>query len=270
MKSENRYREKVWKYLQGDMSSEENRQFEEELLRNQELAYIFEEEQAIFHSLGKTEVIELRKQLHEIISGQKPDRNFSGRYYFRKEWMIAAASFAALLLVSLILLFFTRSHPSQDKELSAETDITDTNQSGIGFSETSLNTSIYYRSGEMLMVNDTNDGQDLGRLLLALVCEENPMLENRITLTYRTENIEIIAPRIGQEFHAGNKVRFVWNISVPEQLSLQILNNRAVTVFEKEMHSSMFELSRPLNQGIYYWRFKTKSSVVYNGKFIIR
>jgi hypothetical protein len=272
MKSESKYRERVWKYLQADISTEEKLRFEDELLMNPRLLDLYKEELNIYESLRKSNVIELRKQLQHIISNFPSNGSRLHHLMKYRKWFYAAASVAAILFISLIILLFTGVNRPQIQELVTNTQTQDSN---IIDSETDLpelreNPGIYYRSIPIRDVEDTAHFKDFQSLLLTISCEENPMLENRITLTYRNDGFEILSPKIGQEFKVGEKIPFDCRTGLTENLTIQILNNRAVTMFNETFKGHTFVLGEPLSIGLYYWRLKAGDTVLYNGKYYIK
>jgi hypothetical protein len=250
MRSEKENIEKVWTYLQGDMTDEQCRRFEEELKVNPTLAACYEEACNIIRSLKKNNVTELRRQLALISAGHNE------------------VSAAATLFLCLLLYFITdhRHGPS----FSGMTG----HEGFMGYdtlhqpADEGDDNAMYYRGDNT--GNASGAQLSLPETVIAILNEENPMLEKRVSLTHFNGDVVIVTPKIGSEFLNGGDITFKWKTAVRRHFLIQVLNNRGRTVFEKDTYNTGLRMHTPLPPGIYYWKLRTEKETLFCGKFFIK
>jgi hypothetical protein len=268
MRSEKKNIEKVWTYLQGDMSDEQCRRFEEEMKVNPSLAACYEEACDIIRSLKKSNVTELRRQLALIASQYGRETGHNRGTFFVRPWAAAAMAAAATLCLCLVLYFMTGLRNGRPT-----TGLTGHEQF-MGYdtlrqlADEGDDNTVYYRGDNM--GNATGARLQPPGETVAILNEENPMLEKRVSLTHFNGDLEIIAPKIGTSFNGDDDILFEWKTSKWKHFSLQVLNNRCQTVFERDTYITRVRLTTPLSPGIYYWRLRTEKEMLFSGKFFVR
>ena len=95
----------------------------------------------------------------------------------------------------------------------------------------------------------------------------SPELEGMIGVHYRSSDIEVAFPTVGERIHG--KVAFKWAWSEKEKVILKIVNNKGKEVVYAETNENAYKFSGTLDRGLYYWRLETANELLYVGKFIV-
>lgn len=98
----------------------------------------------------------------------------------------------------------------------------------------------------------------------------NPNLESMIGSKFRSSTVQVLSPRNYQAY--GRDVVFSWEEYKRKPLTLKILNNRNVTIFQYNLaeNESRFEFNKKLNPGLYYWKLECRHDLLFVGNFYIR
>ncbi len=268
MRSEKKNIEKVWTYLQGDMREEQCRRFEEEMKVNPSLAACYEEACDIIRSLKKSNVTELRRQLDLIAIQHGRESGHSRSAFLVRPWAAAAMAAAATLCLCLVLYFMTGlRHGRPTAGLTGHEGFMGYDTLRQPADEGDDNTA-YYRGDNIGNISGAQ--LKLPGETLAVLNEENPMLEKRVSLTHFNGDLEIVAPKIGTAFTGDDDILFEWKTAKWKHFNLQVLNNRCRTVFERDTYTTRVRLTTPLPPGIYYWRLRTEKETLFSGKFFVR
>ena len=282
MKNKTKYIEYVWKFLEGELSGEELKIFKDELKTNHELNRVCEEQSAIFKALQKTETIELRKQLSNIVQEPKAPYNVRTSFNSRMLLYLAAASVVIILSLGYVILNFivndNRSNVDSNKQIAGndiQDEIVEENQiSADGY--------IYDPSNDQN--NDSNlqfypvigyfdtatDKKTIYDELLAVVYQENPMLESLLDLTYRSDLIDLYLPEPEQSYTFDDTIVFYWKPDVDTSLYLTISNNRSIEIFYTKLKGKHLVFNQKLSPGLYYWKINTDRENLFNGKIVIK
>lgn len=105
--------------------------------------------------------------------------------------------------------------------------------------------------------------------ILAAHFEPNPMLENFIGRTYRSEiRIEIAGPASGDTIHGP--LVFAWKKSDPAiRIAINILNNRNTLIWEGDTIEEQLQYNGVLAPGLYYWIIKSGDTRLDVRKFYV-
>jgi hypothetical protein len=95
----------------------------------------------------------------------------------------------------------------------------------------------------------------------------SPELEDLIGVHYRSSDIEVESPTVGERIHG--KVAFKWAWGEKEKLILKIVNNKGKEIHFAQINENGYEFSGTLDRGLYYWRLETGAELLYVGKFIV-
>jgi hypothetical protein len=95
----------------------------------------------------------------------------------------------------------------------------------------------------------------------------SPELEGMIGVHYRSSDIEVESPTVGERIHG--KVAFKWAWGEKEKVILKIVNNKGKEVVFAQTNENGYEFSGTLDRGLYYWRLETANELLYVGKFIV-
>ena len=95
----------------------------------------------------------------------------------------------------------------------------------------------------------------------------SPELEGMIGVHYRSSDIDVESPTVGERIHG--KVTFKWAWGEKEKVILKIVNNKGKEVVYAETNENGYEFSGALDRGLYYWRLETANELLYVGKFIV-
>ena len=106
-----------------------------------------------------------------------------------------------------------------------------------------------------------------GKSLLSDNYAVSPELEGLIGVHYRSSDIEVESPTVGERIHG--KVAFKWTWGEKEKVILRIVNNKGKEVFLAQTNENGYQFSGTLDRGLYYWRLETTDELVYVGKFLV-
>lgn len=95
----------------------------------------------------------------------------------------------------------------------------------------------------------------------------SPELEGMIGIHYRSSDIEVELPTVGEKIHG--KVAFKWVWGEKEKVILRIVNNKGKEVVFAQTNEHGYEFSGTLDRGLYYWRLETANELLYVGKFFV-
>jgi hypothetical protein len=250
------------------MTGDERHRFEEEMKVNPSLAAFYDDACSIIHSLSKTTVTELRQQLIQISSQRQEDNGCRMNTFFYNRWTVAAVSAAATLFVCLVLYFLLENpHGAAFRQQTGAEGFMagDTLRQ---LADDSHASTVYYRGDNA--GNTTGTPQHITESVTAILNEENPMMEKRVSLTHYNGGVEIISPKIDQVLSTDDDIIFEWKTTGGKHFYIQVFNNRAQPVFEKNMYTTRFRMNTPLSPGIYYWKLRTENETLFSGKFFIR
>jgi hypothetical protein len=95
----------------------------------------------------------------------------------------------------------------------------------------------------------------------------NPVFENELKNTFRSNDLTNVAPSINAEFKTGEVINFQWNSS-NDSLLVVILNNQGKElVAQKSLSSYTYKCTKP---GLYYWQLQSETEALFTGKFKVK
>ena len=106
-----------------------------------------------------------------------------------------------------------------------------------------------------------------GKGLLSDNYAVSPELEGLIGVHYRSNDIEVESPTLGERIHG--KVTFKWARGEEEKVILKIVNNKGKEVVVARTNENGYQFSGTLERGLYYWRLETADELLYVGKFFV-
>lgn len=108
--------------------------------------------------------------------------------------------------------------------------------------------------------------------LLAACFKPIEFLESMVGVTMRSGSVILVAPKARVNLTRGDSLLFQWRVSRKPNVSLQVLNNRGLTVFsESTLEGDSFVLgTSEFHEGLYYWKFMDNDNLVTVGKMSIR
>ncbi len=95
----------------------------------------------------------------------------------------------------------------------------------------------------------------------------SPELEGLIGVHYRSSDIGVESPTVGERIHG--KIAFKWAWGEKEKVILKIVNNKGKEVVFAQTNENGYEFSGTLDRGLYYWRLETANELLYVGKFFV-
>ncbi len=98
----------------------------------------------------------------------------------------------------------------------------------------------------------------------------NPNLEAMIDGKFRSIAVQVISPRNYESY--GRNIVFSWKNFKKKPLTLKILNNRSLTLFQYDLPAgeSRFDFKEELKPGLYYWKLECRQDLLYVGNFYVR
>lgn len=93
----------------------------------------------------------------------------------------------------------------------------------------------------------------------------NTELENYVNYPMRSSMVSTVQPEIGSVL--SGSIVFEIDTRQRERLSLKILNNEQVVVFQDDLSAQPFLMEQDLTPGLYYWSVENEQEIIYWGKF---
>ena len=109
------------------------------------------------------------------------------------------------------------------------------------------------------------------RAMLATNYNPYPPFESLVGEITRSGFFKLLYPKTGESFKIGNEIAFSWDSDLSHNLTLEITNNKGLTVYRSaELTSKTLKVgSSKLIPGLYYFKFLENDEMVYFGKFSI-
>jgi hypothetical protein len=239
-------------YLLGNLSDEDETEFEEHLLHCESCREKCLQQEKILQSMEYS------------LSKGTEHASIIPRLKKATPWMILGRVAAAIILLSgLALIFFQIAHRSihpktvhipLPNEAKQDTDIT-FNGEQIKASESD--------SRQINKKKDSKGETDV----LAQVFETMPVFENAVHSTFRGSGVEVIHPADSSVYLTGETIIFNWRNDSKPEATLIIRNNRGgVMATETASPPIGYILHDP---GLYYWQLMWKDEAVFTGKLLI-
>ena len=269
------------KFVSNEISEEEKQSLNSMLSSNPELREEFELWKQIDRSLKKTDTIDLRNQLAEIVSSNYKDKKTaeSWRTILKNKYSIAAV--IILIVVSAYSLYHitnrqnlnvltkndTISNPDKNiKNLNNTYYTSDTSENEVKAIKIPTSEKTSGNEQEELATQDKEDVTNNN--LLAMNYTESSYFESYIGDT-RSINFEIIIPDHAARFKKGDEIVFNWNTIAKDNIYLIILNNKEEEVYNNIIDNIPFTISKSLTPGLYYWKVETEDDLLHFDKFYV-
>jgi len=97
----------------------------------------------------------------------------------------------------------------------------------------------------------------------------NPSLENMTGGHLRSSGSEVLSPKNGTIFKAGEPIHFAWSAKLDITHTLKIVSNTNQLVCLYKVKNDAFDFQEPLAPGLYYWKLESTNELIYVGKFYI-
>ena len=282
MKTKTKYIDYVWKFLEGELSGEELKIFKDELKTNYELNRVYQEQSEIFKALQKTETIELRKQLSNIVQEPKAPYNVRSSFNSRMLLYLAAASVVIILSLGYIILNYIANDNRSSADFNKQIVSNEMQSEIVEEDQLSKDSYVYNPSNDqnndsnlqfypaISYFDTTTDVKYIYDELLAVVYQENPMLESLLDLNYRSDLIDLYLPEPEQSYTFDDTIVFYWKPEVDTSLYLTIINNRSIEIFYTKLKGKHLVFNQKLSPGLYYWKINTDRENLFNGKIVIK
>jgi len=272
----------VWKYLEGELSGEAMKIFEDDLKTDPELNQIYLSQKEIYEALEKTETIELRKQLSGIMTSDAVEspKRLPGNSY-RMMWYLAAASVVIIFCLGYIIIKLSVNGEDPGIKQTERMAAQQKNDSNLRPEKEKLNDhnevkNLAADASEYYFQKDTNGlfdhaqgSEEIYQELLAILYQENPMLEGMIDMNYRSELINLYLPEPNRVFRLGDEVVFYWKPEIQTKIFLTITNNRSIIVFQALLKGRQLIIDQSFSPGLYYWKINTEQENLFYGKFSV-
>ena len=264
------------------MSGEELKIFKDELKTNYELNRVYQEQSEIFKALQKTETIELRKQLSNIVQEPKAPYNVRSSFNSRMLLYLAAASVVIILSLGYIILNYIANDNRSSADFNKQIVSNEMQSEIVEEDQLSKDSYVYNPSNDqnndsnlqfypaISYFDTTTDVKYIYDELLAVVYQENPMLESLLDLNYRSDLIDLYLPEPEQSYTFDDTIVFYWKPEVDTSLYLTIINNRSIEIFYTKLKGKHLVFNQKLSPGLYYWKINTDRENLFNGKIVIK
>lgn len=107
---------------------------------------------------------------------------------------------------------------------------------------------------------------------LAENTKESQLFEGLINSNYRSTEVIVSVPQIGQQFKTGEAVSFTIKSSDASKLFwIELYNNKEKRILQTNTFAAPnFLLKDKLSPGLYYWKLLADDNLLYVGKIIVR
>jgi hypothetical protein len=279
-----KYLEIIEKYLSGELSEQEAKDFEKELMSNKRLVFEFEEYNKIREAIKDKESIKLRKQLSELGNNPKPSYHFTRIRSIPAERILLAA---AVILVLIVAGFILARMINRD--VSPADEIADIGESNDLYSPYDTIDSTQ-NINDLTLTHDTPSVDDTVDLLLAgdiaatydLLASMNVQdlkgPEYQVPLFYsellgtnlRSVYFSLTEPEDSAIFHSGDEIKFIWEEDSDEPLILDLIDHNGKVIYKSDsLNDNEFLFKEKLKPGVYVVRFRTVDEIIYLNVFFI-
>jgi hypothetical protein len=235
----------IERYLMHKLSESEENAFEEHLLGCQQCRKKLEETEGVIENIRSIETEKIfgdrQKEIHKNASVPR-------NYFFLK---IAAGLLLMIGIGSLYL--FLHNQPGITKKIVTDNDKTDTIKQESP-SEKKINKPLH------------KENKNESTLILAENYNPDPFYENLTENVYRGGDFQIYSPV--NDTLSGFPV-FNWKYDNTDSLTLLVINNKRVRVFEKKIGKT-YRLPIKLGPGLYYWQLQTDDETLVTRRIIIK
>lgn len=113
--------------------------------------------------------------------------------------------------------------------------------------------------------------EEKGAGFIAENFKESAFFENLISSNYRSNDIEIEEPAIGQRFYANDSILFRIKGEITEPLSIKLYDNKEKLIVNFEnITSDNYFVNKELSPGLYYWKVLEDDDLVKVGKIEVK
>lgn len=116
--------------------------------------------------------------------------------------------------------------------------------------------------------NQTNRSREESTDLRTADFAALPELDEMVNSTVRSVDIDVRSPKNGEA--VSRKIVFSWRGVRIRNLTLTILDNKAITVWSSAVQRLPLVYTNTLKQGLYYWKIQSEDEILYVGKFFVR
>ncbi len=203
----------------------------------------------------------------DTISHIQPNEDLPPRKipHMRFRYMpIAALFFIGILVIGAYFLLFNNDETNMKRVALTQAEekvLAKADKEPTAYQKRDLNIPVVKKSAK------TNSGKINNRVTKANF-KVNPNLESMINSHYRSEGIEIIAPKNNTVIK--EPITFAWKETTYSSLILKIINNQNQVFHHHEVKGNSYTFQPKLNPGLYYWKLENKNDLLFIGKFIIR
>ena len=257
----------IWRYFDRDLVQEEVNKLEQRLKTDPAFHQLFCDQQEIYLSLSKTEIIAFRKKLQKISRELKKNKSSGRLILLSYPWLIAAAIGLFCLSIGYILLRFSAGDNKPSPILGTYGNETiDTLHADTVFPA-------QIESVKRIMKDTSENGikktVPVNGQLLAESYKVNPLLEELIDIHYRTVLRKEISPENEQSFTPLASIFFRCHIDALDSIFLSVLNNKGDVIFEQPLPSGEFLWKSELDKGLFYFQMSTSKELICTRKFFI-
>lgn len=266
--------ELIEKLLNDELSPREKQEVLTLISQNDYLQKEFILRQKIDRAIQKTDVMEFRQELEALIRDKKGDGDNLVEeppltYY---KWHLAAAVVIVLVAIGFGLSRFipTTELSVQDQPRNESSTEDDTSLEVLEMNtptDANKETSPPLQPAAKPATDAKAETQDKEDNLLALNYKESAYFESFID-SYRSEDVEIDAPKPGERFSSGDVIQFKWRFPGNDFLLLQIYNNHEERLFKGNFINHV-EFREKLKPGLYYWKLESENELISMNKFYI-
>ena len=279
-----KYLEIIDKYLCGELSGQEAKDFEKELMSNKRLVFEFEEYKKIREAIKDKESIKLRKQLSELGNNPKPSYHFiSIRSIPAERILLAAAVILVLIVAGFVLARMI------NRDVSPADEIADIGESNDLYSpydtiDSTQNINDLTLTRDMPSVNDTvdlllaGDTKATYDILASLNVKDLKGPEYQVPLFYsellgtnlRSVYFSLTEPEDSAIFLSGDEIKFIWEGDLDELLMLDLIDHNGKAIYQTDpLNDNEFLFKEKLEPGVYVVRFRTVDEIIYLNVFFI-
>ncbi len=259
----------IWGYIEGELTEEEINGVERRLKSDPAFQRLFSEQNEIYQSLRKTDVIAFRRKLKQLSAELRKDKPTDYMILMSYPWLIAAA-IGFLCLTTGYFLF--RSTAGENTPPPVISTVQKGEDSLKAFTVDTLSVDRIIRDGSATPETVPGSGRSVQseNELFAESFTINPLLEELTHIHYRSGSLKRVIPENGQIFSSDSPIIFTCQIEPSDSVALTILDNRSLVSLVQVMPSGEYAWQPPHQKGLYYFQLSRDKKLLCTRKFYIR
>lgn len=276
MKSSKKINRLLQKFLLNELDPTEQELVDRVIGSNKEINDAIILRKKIDKSLKKSDILELRAKLEEILKQKKHPTSFQEPIIPYLSWYQTAAMIILLIgLGYFTTLFLRHLNTIQSTSIAIKTEIEPKSRNNSDFAETNYLKSLAPISD----INIDDQKQLIEKKSIIQTESDSKLFVNNFNESayfeslignFRSHDLTVISPTHNEEFFREDNITFSWEESSQPASNylLSIFNSRETLILQTHIENN-FTYIEELQPGLYYWKIEYKDKLMHFNKFRI-